>query len=384
MRLELTPEQAGCRAAFRAFADKELCPRAAGFEAEERVPDALVEEMGRRGYLGAMIPERHGGSGLSMVTCGLLHEEIGRGCSSTRSLLTVHHMVSHAILRWGSDAQRRAWLPSLASGDRIGAFCLTEENVGSDAKSVETTAVPVDGGYEITGRKKWITFGQRADLFLVFAREGDRPSAFLVERNTEGLACRPVTGMLGMRAAMLADVELDGCRVPARNLLGPSGRGTSHVAASALEVGRYTVAWGCVGIGQACLEESVRHASTRQQFGVPLERHQLVQRRLSDMMVRVRSARLLAYQAGYSKDRGHPNSALESFMAKYAAADMASRVASAAVQIQGARGCQQSSSVERAFRDARLMEIIEGTTEIQQMTIARYARRELIPESRLC
>jgi alkylation response protein AidB-like acyl-CoA dehydrogenase len=329
--------------------------------------------MAQQGYLSTVLPENYGGLGLDMVTFGLLNEEIGRVCSSTRGLLTVHGMVSYAILRWGTDEQKKHWLPRLASGEIIAAFALTEPDVGSDAKSIETVAEKQGDAYVLSGTKRWITFGQIADLFLVFAKCDDKASAFLVERDGSGLTTEPILGLLGGRAAMVAEVHMGDCRIPAGNLLGGLGFGFSTVAMSALDIGRYSVAWGCVGLGQACVDASLDYAKQRKQFGKPLRRHQLVQQMLTNMITNVKAARLLCYYAGYLHDADAPSAIAETLVAKYFASTMAPRVAGDAVQIHGGNGCGSDYPVQRYLRDAKIMEIIEGSNQMQQVMISRNA-----------
>ena len=376
MKIELTPKQKDAQAAFRAFADEEIFPYANQFDQEERIPSELISKMARKKYLSTVLPEESGGLGLDMITFGLLNEEIGRACSSVRSLLTVHGMVSYAILRWGTQHQKEFWLPKLATGEVIAAFALTEPNVGSDAKSIETTAERQGDVYILNGRKKWITYGQIADLFLVFAQCDGKPSAFLVERNSPGLTTRPVQGLLGTRASMIAEVHLNECQVPKENLVGGLGFGFSAVALSALDLGRYSVAWGCVGIGQACLDASLKYTSERKQFGVYLKRHQLIQQMIANMVTNVRAARLLCYHAGYLKDIGDPGATMATLVAKYFASTMVSKAASDAVQVHGGNGCSSEYPVQRYLRDAKVMEIIEGSTQIQQILIGRNAYLE--------
>lgn len=373
MKIELTRQQKEAKSAFRAFADKEIFPYADQFDQEEKIPAELIQKLAQKKYLGAMLPQEVGGLGLDMITVGLLNEEIGRACSSIRSLLTVHGMVSAAILRWGSPHQKETWLPKLASGEIIGAFALSEPQAGSHASAIETTADSCDDVYILNGQKKWITYGQIADLFLLFAQCQGMPSAFLVPRNTPGLTTKPLHGLLGTRASMLAEVHLDACRIPKENLVGGVGFGISAVALSALDLGRYSVAWGCVGIGQACLEASLKYTSERKQFGQYIKEHQLIQQMITNMVTHVKAARLLCYQAGYLKDINDPTATTETLVAKYFASMMASQVASDAVQIHGGNGCGSQYPVQRYFRDAKVMEIIEGSHQMQQIMIAKMA-----------
>ena len=375
MKLELTPEQRALRSEVRAFVEREIAPHAGRWDLEEAIPREIVDKLVERGWLGSMVPAEYGGKGLDMISYGVLTEEIGRGCSSTRSLLTVHDMVCQGILRWGSKAQREMYLGRLAKGEILGAFALSEPNAGSDAKGIETTATAVDGGYVLEGTKKWITFGQIADLFLLFAQFDGKPTAFLVERSAPGFSAAPIRGMLGTRASMLAELKLEGART--EDMVGRPGFGVSHVVGAALEQGRYSVACGSVGIAQACLDACLAYARERQQFDKPLFDHQLVRAMLSDMITQVRAARLLCMRAGYLRDTGDPGSFAETMVAKYFASVTATRVATDAVQLHGANGCHEDFPLSRYFRDAKVMEIIEGSTQIQQNTIARFELEEL-------
>lgn len=373
MDLGLTPEHEQRRQAFREFAEQEIKHHANEYDRREQLPADLIQKLSNQKFFGASLPTDRGGSGLDAISYGLLHEEIGKACSSVRSLLTVHQMVAHAILRWGSHQERSHWLPQLAEGQTIAAFALSESNVGSDAEHIETTATLAGDHYVINGLKKWITGGQLAGLFLVFANCEGKPTAFLVEKDSPGLLIEPVSGVLGMRASMLATLVLNDCHIPQENVLGKPGFGFSHVATAALQEGRYSVAWGCVGIAQACLEASLQYTSERKQFGSLLKDHQLIRRMISDMITNVKAARLLCLQAGFSKDQGAQSAFVDTMTAKYFAARVAARSATDAVQIHGANGCSEDYPVARYFRDAKIMEIIEGSNEIQQLKIAEYA-----------
>lgn len=375
MKVELTPEQRALRSEVRAFVESEIAPHAGRWDREEATPREIVAKLVERGWLGSMVPVEHGGKGLDMISYGVLTEEIGRGCSSIRSLLTVHDMVCRGILRWGSKGQKESWLPRLARGEVLGAFALSEPEAGSDATGIRTTATEVDGGYALDGAKKWITYGQIADLFLLFAQLDGKPTAFLVELGTPGLAVLPLRGILGTRASMLAELKLAGARTG--EMVGRPGFGISHVVGAALDQGRYSVACGSVGIAQACLDACLAYARERQQFGQPLFEHQLIRAMLSDMITNVRAARLLCMRAGYLRDIGDPGAIAETSVAKYFASTTANRAAADAVQIHGGNGCHEDFPVSRYFRDAKVMEIIEGSTQIQQSTIARFELEEL-------
>ncbi|MEH1828487.1 MAG: acyl-CoA dehydrogenase family protein [Nostoc sp.] len=370
MKLELSTQQKNAKAEYRAFVNQEICPDAGECDRKEFTPPELINKIAQRGFLGAILPQEYGGQGMDMITYGILNEEIGRGCSSIRSLLTVHNMVAHALCKWGNKSQKQYWLPKFASGETIAAFALSEPNVGSDAKSVETTATLAGDAYVLNGQKKWITYGQIADIFLVFAKCEGKPTAFLVEKNSPGLSVKPMSGLLGVRASMSAELHFNNCQVSLENLVGKLGFGFSYIAATALDYGRYSVASGCVGIAQACLEACIKYTSERKQFGVYLKEHQLIRQMISQMITNVKAARLLCYQAGYLKDINDPNSIIETSIAKYFASTVATKIANDAVQIHGGNGCSSEYPVERYLRDSKIMEIIEGSTQIQEITIA--------------
>lgn len=370
MKLELSSQQKNAQSEFRAFVNEEICPYASEWDRKEFTPPELIKKIAQRGFLGAILPQKYGGKEMDMMTYGILNEEIGRGCSSVRSLLTVHNMVAHALCKWGNKSQKEYWLPKLASGEITAAFALSEPNVGSDAKSVETTATLVGDAYILNGQKKWITYGQIADIFLVFSKCEGKPTAFLVEKNSPGLSVKPISGILGVKASMLAELQFNNCYVPLENVVGKLGFGFSYIASSALDYGRYSVAWGCIGIAQACLEACIKYTNERKQFGVYLKEHQLIRQMITQMIANVKAARLLCYQAGYLKDINDPNSIIETSIAKYFASTVATKIANDAVQIHGGNGCSNDYPVERYLRDSKIMEIIEGSTQIQEITIA--------------
>ena len=376
MKLELTPEQRAARAEFRAFVAAEIVPHAGRWDREEAIPMELVGMLRERNYLGSNVPREFEGLGRDMITYGLLTEEIARGCSSVRSLLTVSDMVAHGINRWGSREQRERYLPRMAKGELLGALALSEPNAGSDAKSVETQAVADGDEWVLNGRKKWTTFGQIAGLYLVLAQAEGKPTAFLVERETPGFTVRPLKGIVGTRASMLAELFLEDCRIPKGQILGRVGFGVSHVVAAALEHGRYSVAWGSVGIGQACLDASRSYAAERKQGGALIGDHQLIRAMIADMIVNVRAARLLCLRAGYLRDTSDPGSFMETMVAKYFASTMATKAANDTVQIHGANGLTEDYPVARYLRDSRDVEIIEGSTQIQQITIPLFDFQE--------
>lgn len=360
---------------FREFVSAEIAEGAKQFDQEEKIPDEVIKKISEKGYLGSMISRKYGGMEWDSITIGLLNEEFGKACSSVRSILTVHGMVALAIQRWGRDEQKDYWLPRMAKGEVIGAFGLTEPQVGSDAKSVETTAVKTDGKYILNGTKKWITMGQIADLFLIFAQCEGKVTAFLVPRDAPGLLIKPLGGLIGMRASMTTELKMEDCSIDEVNIIGKIGTGLSHIALSSLDYGRYTVACGCIGIAQACLEQSIRYSRDRIQFGKPLRKYQAIQKMITEMVVNTDAARLLCQKAGYLRDIGDPDSIMQVWTAKYFASIMANKVANNAVQIHGANGCSREYPIERYLRDARIAEIIEGTTQMHEILISSNAVR---------
>jgi glutaryl-CoA dehydrogenase (non-decarboxylating) len=361
------------REAFREFVLREISPNADRFDREERVSADAIGKIARAGYLGALVPVENGGLGMDMVTLGVLHEEVGRGCSSVRSLLTVQSMVAYALLKYGSKHNRVTWLPKIGSGEIITAFALSEPGAGSDVSSMEMSATRRGKHFVLNGCKKWTTFGQIANLLLVFAKCDGRITAFLVERDRAGLSIEPIAGMLGTRASQLAQLVFTDCEIPEENLIGGVGFGMATVAGTALDVGRYSVACGCVGIAQASLDASLQYAESRRQFKSPLKDHQLVSDMLSQMVVNTKAARLLCQHAGRLKDAGDPATISETLVAKYFASTIAVKAAADAVQIHGAHGCSSESPVQRYFRDAKVMEIIEGSSQMQMLMIAKEA-----------
>jgi alkylation response protein AidB-like acyl-CoA dehydrogenase len=363
------------RAAARAFVDACVLPAAASFEHDEQIPRSVLAEVATVGAWGGLVPRDFGGLGLDMPTLGAVHEEFGRGCSSLRSLLTVHSMVTWAISRRGTQRQRAQWLGPLASGEVLASFCLSEAEAGSHTPSIATTARRQGDAWVISGRKKWITGGQIAGLYLVFARAEPGISAFLVPAQA-GVEVRPITGLLGTRASMAAELVFNDVRVPAAAVVGPGGFAPGFVLTSGLDIGRYSVACGSVGIIQGCLEATAKYARARHIGGTPLGDFQLTQAKLADMVTAATAGRALCERAGRLKEAGDEETVVATWVAKYFASRAAVRAAADAVQVHGANGCTDSYPVARYYRDAKIMEIIEGSSELQQITIADAAYRE--------
>lgn len=371
-KIDLSAQQQAAQGSFRAFVEAEITPHAHCYEQAQRIPPETIAKLAQQGYLGAVIPERYGGQEMDLITYGVLNEELARGSSSVRGLMMVQNMIGYTLSKWGSQPQKERWLNPLAAGGLIASLALTEPEVGTDIKEVQTTATLEGSTYLLNGHKQWISLGQIAGLFLVLGRYEGRLCAFLVERDAPGLTVKPMSDLSGLRATMLAELFLENCRIPQENLVGTVGFGLAPVVFTALNLGRYSIAWGCVGIAQACLDACLQHTQTRKQFGVYLKDHQLIQHMLTDMIVNVKAARLLCFQAGYMTDASDVNAFAETMVAKYFASTAATRTANDAVQIHGAVGFQENHPVQRHLRDAKMMEMIEGTTQIHQIKIAEY------------
>ncbi|MFE2326230.1 acyl-CoA dehydrogenase family protein [Streptomyces sp. NPDC059385] len=375
MDMELSEEQAAVRGLAREFTEREVVPYAADWDRAESVDRAIVKKLGALGFLGLTVPEEYGGSGGDHLAYVLVTEELGRGDSSVRGIVSVSlGLVAKTIAAWGTEEQKNDWLPRLCSGDALGCFGLTEPGTGSDAGNLTTRAVREGDAYVISGGKTFITNGTWADVVLLFARTNDEPghrgvSAFLVPADAPGLARREIHGKLGLRGQATAELALDGVRVPASAMLGPEGKGFS-VAMSALAKGRMSVAAGCVGIAQAALDAAVSYAAEREQFGKPIAHHQLVQELIADISVDVDAARLLTWRVADLIDRGQPF-ATESSTAKLFASEAAVRAASNALQVHGGYGYIDEYPAGKLLRDARVMTLYEGTSQIQKLLIGR-------------
>ena len=373
MRIEFTSQQKQRREVFRAFADEHITPFADLFDQKEATPPELIKAFAKAGLLGLVLPREYGGEDVDQISFGLLCEAVARSSASVLGLLTVHNMASQSILRWGTERQKQRWLPAMAKGEVVGGLALTEPEAGSDGAGITMLAERDGDGYVLNGEKSWITYGLSANLFVVFARLDDKPTAFLLEDHNPGLIRNPIKGMLGFRAANLANLVLEDCRLGVDSLLGKAGMGFTAVGNFSLDHGRYSIAWGAVGLAQACLEAARSYTATRKQFGKPIRDHQLIRRMLTDMMTEVKAARLMCLHAGFLKQEGDPAATVDTNMAKYYASRVANRVASDAVQIHGGNGCSEAYPVQRYFRDAKILEIIEGSTQIQQLLIGKYA-----------
>lgn len=375
MDFTLNDDQRAIREVTADFVSREITPHAAAWDRAEQVDLAIVKKLADLGIFGITIPEEHGGSGGDHTTYCLVLEELGKGDSSVRGIVSVSlGLVAKSINGYGTAAQKAAWLPRLCGGDALGCFALTEPDTGSDAGALSTRATPVDGGgWRLDGSKMFITNGTWAQVGLVFARTGGPGpkgvSAFLVPMDTPGLRIEEIHGKLGLRGQATAALTFDGVTVGDDALLGDLGQGFK-IAMSALAKGRMSLAAGCVGIIQGCLDAAVAYAQQREQFGRPIAAFQLVQQLIADIAVEADAARLLTWRVADLIDRGLPF-ATESSTAKLYASEAAVRSANAALQVFGGYGYIDEYPVGKYLRDARVTTVYEGTSQIQKLIIGR-------------
>lgn len=372
---KITEKKRVLRRRVRDFCEREIIPIAKEIDQEASFPWEVVEKMGKLGYFGIQAPPDLGGAGMDTVSYSIVIEEISRACGALGLCTSVHNSVAlFPILAFGNDEQKKKWAPPLSHGEKIGAFCLTEPNAGSDASGIEATAIRKGEHYVINANKVLVTNGGIADICLIFARtdpEAGRKgiSVVIVERGTPGFKSGDLENLMGMRANPVASIRLTDCRVPKENLLGKEGMGLK-IGLAALDVGRIGIAAQAVGIAQAALEASVHYANQRHQFGTAIANHQAIQFMIADMATEVEASRLLVQKAAELRDQNKPFSQ-ESAMAKLYATETSSRVTDKAIQIHGGYGYSKSYPVERYYRDARITRIYEGTAEIHRMVIAK-------------
>jgi alkylation response protein AidB-like acyl-CoA dehydrogenase len=364
----------------RAFCEREIMPLAGEIDREARFPWEVVEMMGKLGYFGIQVPKKLGGAGMDSLSYVITIEEISRACGSLGLCVTVHNSVAvYPILAFGSKEQKENWIPPLARGEKIGAFCLTEPNAGSDPSSMEATAIRNGDHYVVNANKVFVTNGGVADICLIFARTDPNAgrrgiSVIVAERGIPGFVIGDVEDLCGMRANPVTSIRLYDSTIPAENLLGKEGMGLA-IGLKALDTGRIGIAAQAVGIAQAAFEESARYANQRRQFGVSIGHHQSIQAMLATMATELEAARLMVYRAALLRDQGKDFSQA-SAMAKLYASEASSRITDMAVQIHGGYGYSKSYAVERYYRDARVTRIYEGTSEIHQIVIAREVLKD--------
>jgi alkylation response protein AidB-like acyl-CoA dehydrogenase len=375
IQFDLTDEQKLIRETARDFTDREIVPRARENDRNEHFDTELVQKIADMGFLGAIVPEEYGGRAVDYRTYALIVEEIGRGDSAMRTVVSVvTSLVCSSLVRWGTEEQKQEWLPRLCSGEALGCFGLTEPDTGSDASNLKTRAEKVEGGWRINGGKMWISLGNYAKLAMIFAQTDPEQkhrglACFLVPTDSDGFSTQEIHGKLGLKGSDTAELSLDGIEVPDSALLGEVGDGFK-IAMSALDSGRYSVAAGCVGICQGCVDASVSYAKERTQFDRPIASFQLVQEMLADMVVETEAARGLVWRAGWLKDTDKPNTT-ETSIAKLYATEAAVKCANLAIQVHGGSGYVDDYPVERYLRDARVTTLYEGTSQIQKLIIGR-------------
>jgi butyryl-CoA dehydrogenase len=374
MILELNDQQKMIQKMVREFAEKEIAPIAAELDEKGEYPTKILDKMAKLGLLGIIIPNEYGGAGLDTISYATVIEEISRKCASTGVITSVHNsLVSWPIMKYGTEEQKKKYLPILAKGEKIGAFAGTEPNAGSDLGAMTTTAELKGDKYIINGDKTFITSGPEAGVIIVFAVTDKSAGAkgistFIVENDMKGYKVGSIFEKLGINASKTSELIFENMEVPKENLLGKEGEGFK-IALATLDGGRIGIASQAVGIAQAALDESIEYSKQRQQFGKPIAKFQAIQWMIADMATRIEASRYLVYNAAYKKDNGERISK-EAAMAKLFASDTAMDVAIKAVQIHGGYGYTKEYTVERLFRDAKITEIYEGTSEVQKMVIA--------------
>jgi butyryl-CoA dehydrogenase len=380
MDFDLTEEQKLIRETAKDFAAREIAPKAAELDKTARWPDEIVERMGELGLLGMAIPTEYGGAGLDVLSYALAMEEVSRACASCGVIMSVNNsLFCDPVYKFGTDEQKKKVLAACASGQKLGCFGLTEPMSGSDAQTMVTTAEKTSGGWVLNGAKNWITNGPHADFIIVFCvtdKSGPKVkhTAFLVEKGTPGYTQNPRDHKLGIHAAHSCTVFFEGCKIPDSAVVGKVGEGFK-VAMATLDGGRIGIACQALGIARAALETAVAYAKERKSFGVPISQHQAIQFMLADMATEIDAARLLTWRAATMKDEGVRHTT-ESSEAKLFASEMSTRVAHRAIQIHGGYGYSTEFPVERHYRDARITEIYEGTSEIQRIVIAASLLKE--------
>lgn len=375
MDFEINEEQKILKETIKEFAEDELLPASKITEKEGSLSKEIIRKLAEIGVMGMTVPIEYGGSEMDYVSCCIVIEELAKVCPSTAVAISVHTSAfCYPVLKFGTEEQKREYLPKAASGEILGAFSLTEPSAGSDASAIQTRATKENGSYVLNGTKNWVTSGPDAGAFVMMARTSPEPgsksiSAFIVDANSPGLKISKIEDKMGLRSSNTAEITLEDCRIPESSILGKEGEGLK-IAFHTLDVSRIGIAAQAVGIAQSALDEAIRYAKTRKTFGKLLSEHQAIQFMIAEMSTYVEAARLLTYKAAYLKDQGKVHTK-ESSMAKFYASEIANKVTYLSLQIHGAYGYSKEFLVEKLFRDARVTTIYEGTSEIQRLIIAR-------------
>lgn len=377
MNFELSEDQKLLKDMVRDFSEKEIAPQAKGLEDNHQFPRGILRKLAKLGILGMTVPSEYGGTKTDTLSLALALEEVGRISPSLAVIVSVHcSLFCYSILKFGTEEQKNKYLPRAAKGEILGAFSLTEPGAGSDAATLKTKARRQGDFYFLNGTKAWVTSGNDAEALILFAMsEGiNKPSAFIIERNFPGFRVSKVEDKMGLYSSPTAEFTLEDCRVPAENLLGKEGKGTS-IALHGLDLSRIGIAAQSVGLADRAIEEAVKYAKQREAFGHKIAEFQAIQFMIADMCTLRDAARLLTYRAAEVNNRGKP-STKESSMAKLFASEAANKIASMALQIHGGYGYSKEFFVEQLYRDARVLTIYEGTSEIQRLIISRQLLKE--------
>ncbi|QDQ28734.1 acyl-CoA dehydrogenase [Chitinimonas arctica] len=367
----LSPEQNDYLHAFEHFSATEVAPHADDWDRQEATPSSIVQKLARKGWLGGLASRENGGLGFDATTFGLLNMAVGAGSGSLTGLLNVHSMVLKSIEDWGSAEQKQRYLPTLVRGELVGAFAQTEVSAGGDSGNLKTRFEEDGDELRITGQKTWITYAQTADLFMVFGKLGGLDTAVLVPKGTPGFTITPKHNMLGFKSAHLAVLDFADCRVPKANIVGKPGFGQSLISTGALDYGRISVAWAALGIQQAALAASARRASSRSAFGVMLADQGLIRGYLAEMSGSLLASQMVCLSATHAKEAREEDALEQILQAKLFASRQAGEAADKAVQIHGGHGCDEANGISRLFRDAKILQVVEGSNELQKMLIGR-------------
>ncbi len=375
MNFELTEDQLAVQEVARGFTEKKLKPRAEEFDAESKMDSGLLKEMGELGLMGITLPEKYGGGEMDTISYMVASEELAKGCASHAAVLGLHNsLYGYPVVEFGTEEQKQKYLPGICSGEQVGAFALSEPGAGSDAAAVATTCKKKDDGYVLNGTKIFITMGAVADSVIVFAtsKKGSGPkgiTAFIVDKGAEGFDIGTIEKKMGLKASPTTELIFNDCFVPKENMLGVEGKGF-RVAMSTLDGGRISCGAMAVGLAQAAFEIALKYSKEREQFGKPISAFQAIQFHLADMSIMIENARLSVYRAAWMKDKGMPYT-LQAAQAKVYASEISTLVTHKAIQVLGGYGYIRDYQVERMYRDARVTELFEGTSEVQRLIIAR-------------
>ncbi|MCR6105816.1 acyl-CoA dehydrogenase family protein [Salipaludibacillus agaradhaerens] len=359
------------------YAESYIRPKAGEFDKNCSLSKEVIRGLAQLGILGSTVPEKYGGINLDPLTYGRMTEMIGKACSASRTLLTVHTaLVCETLVKMANDVQKDYWLPKLSDGTKIGCFALSEPTAGSDANSIKTSYVLDGNQYILNGKKKWISFAEIADFFVVIATDGKAITAFMLEKEMSGLIIKPMRGLLGSRASHTAELHLNNVKVPKENIIGQEGSGFSFVVNTALFNGRYSIAWGGLGLATSALEEMSRYSRKRKQFGVKIGNHQLIKSIIGQAVTDVHAGRALCERAGRLKEEMSDQAIIETNIAKYFTSKAAVKITSDVVQVFGGNGCIEDYPAERLYRDSKILEIIEGTSQIQEVMLGNYGLKK--------